>query len=103
MTRRTLNLLGATAFAVLLVGCGGILKEDGGGPQNDSSRSQDGGSSRGSSSSEQHSVVANLNSAGACTGSGGTDRAQEGPGKVSNGKIAFQRFPLSGPPPYEEL
>ena len=103
MTRRTLILLGATAFAVLLAGCGGILKEDGGGPQNDSSSSQDGGSSRGSSSSQQHSEVANINSAGACTGSGGTDRAQEGPGEVSNGKIAFQRFPLSGPPPYEEL
>ena len=39
----------------------------------------------------------------ACTGSGDTDRSQEGPGDVSNGKIAFQRFPVSGPPSYEEL
>src|SRR5919107_758067 len=103
MTRRTLMLLGATAFAVLLAGCGGILEEDRSGPQNDSGRTQDGGSSRDSSSSQQHSEVANINSAGACTGSGGTDRTQEGPDDGSEGKIAFQRFPLSGPPPYEEL
>jgi hypothetical protein len=103
MTRRTLVLLGATAFAILLAGCGSILKEDRSGPQNDSSRTHDGGSSQGTSNSQQHSEVGNINSAGACTGSGGTDRAQEGPGEISNGKIAFQRFPLSGPPPYEEL
>ena len=57
-------LLGATAFAVLLAGCGGILKEEGSGPQNDSSRTHDGGSSQGTSNSQQHSEVANINSAG---------------------------------------
>jgi Tol biopolymer transport system component len=36
-------------------------------------------------------------------GSCGTDRPQEDPGEVSNGKIAFQRFPLSGSPRYEEI
>jgi hypothetical protein len=57
-------LLGATSFAVLLAGCGGILKEDGSGPQNDSRRSQYGGSSQDGRSSQQQSEVANINSAG---------------------------------------
>ena len=52
---------------------------------------------------QQQSEAANISSAGDCTGSGGAVLQQEGRGEVSNGKIAFQRFPLSGPPPYEEL
>jgi Tol biopolymer transport system component len=79
MTHRTLILLAATALAVLLAGCGIIQQDDG------SSSSQD-------SSSPQHQfAAANLISAGACTGSGGTDLQQEGRGEVFNGKIAFTR------------
>jgi hypothetical protein len=96
MTLRTLMLLAATAMAVLLAGCGGSQQEDG-------SNSQHGSDSQDGSSSQQLSEAANINSAGACTGSGGADRPQEGPDEVSNGMIAFQRFPISGPPPYEEL
>src|SRR5215213_63662 len=68
MTRRTLMLLGATALAALLAGCGGGQQED--------------------RSSSQHQ-----------------SNSQDGTGEVSNGQIAFQRFPITDMllPPYEEI
>jgi Tol biopolymer transport system component len=83
---RTLMLLGATALAVLLAGCGGSVKEDGSSPRNGSSSSQDGSSSQVSSAS-----AANTNSVDRRAGSGGTDRQQQERGEVSNGKIVVQR------------
>src|SRR5215217_3122660 len=84
MPLRTLMLLAATAMAVLVAGCGSSQQEDGSNSQHGSG-SQDGGSS------QQQSEAANLISAGACTGNGGAGHAQEAPGEVSNGKIAFFR------------
>jgi Tol biopolymer transport system component len=84
MTLRTLTLLAATAMAVLVAGCGSSQQEDG-------SNSQHGRGSQHGSSSQQRSEAENLISADACTGSGGADHAQEAPGEISNGTIAFFR------------
>jgi len=84
ITLRLLMLLAATAMAVLLAGCGGSQQEHG-------------------SDSQQQSEVARIDSAGECTGRWGTGRPQQGPPEVSNGKIAFLRYPISDPPPYQAL
>jgi Tol biopolymer transport system component len=86
MLLRTLMLLAATAMVVLLAGCGGRQQQDG-------SNSQHG------SDSHQQSEVARIDSAGECTGRGGTGQPQQSHGEVSNGKIAFERFTTSGNPP----
>src|SRR5215204_6420721 len=84
ITLRLLMLLAATAMAVLLAGCGGSQQEHG-------------------SDSQQQSEVARIDSAGECTGRWGTGRPQQGHPEVSNGKIAFLRYPISDPPPYQAL
>ena len=79
-------LLAANAMVVLLAGCGGRQQ-------------QDGSNSPHGSNSQQQSEIARIDSAGECTGRGGTARPQQGHGEVSNGKIAFERFTISGNPP----
>ena len=79
-------LLAATAMAVLLAGC-------------DARQQQDGSNAQHGSDSQQQSEVARIDSADECTGRWGTGRPQQSHGKVSNGKIAFERFTISGNPP----
>jgi hypothetical protein len=42
-------------------------------------------------------------SAGGCAGYGSADLQQEGSGVVFNGKIAFERLPDGGTPPYDDI
>jgi Tol biopolymer transport system component/outer membrane murein-binding lipoprotein Lpp len=84
MIPRTLMVLGAAALAVLLAGCSRSQQED-------RSNSQHGSGSQDGISSWLQSEAADIDSAGACTGSAGADLQQEGRGEVSNGKIAFSR------------
>lgn len=54
---------------------------------------------------QQRSEAAITNPVSRCTGNASMDRQQEDRGEVSDGKIAFQRFPITDKllPPYEEI
>ena len=98
MTRRRLILLGATAVAVLLAGCGTSQKEDQGNNQGSSQRMSEATNEMlvdrcadSASTGEQQEGVGNvLETLASLLGKAGV-RGELSRGEVSNGKIAFSR------------